>query len=254
MKRLFLSISKNEELRFLGHLDYLRTMERIVVRSGIPIAFSEGFNPHMKISLDSALGVGVTADPLYMELKLEKDISNEDIRAMMEPQLPKGIVIHDILEAKQEWPKFVAFFNEDCYEMEGPTLEGAFQEEAEKQIAKFNELTSFLYKRVTPKKIREMDVKPMIMEPMKVRIENNRAYLTFSLIRSNNGTVQPKDIWKMLAESFDLPWIPDAFICSRTGTYRNKDGKRLTPFDKGVFKEFEMAKKGSRTRKPKAEH
>ena len=254
MKRLFLSISKNEELRFLGHLDYLRTMERIVVRSGIPIAFSEGFNPHMKISLDSALGVGVTADPLYMELKLEKDISNEDIRTMMEPQLPKGIVIHDILEAKQEWPKFVAFFNEDCYEMEGPTLEGANQEEAEKQIVKFNELTSFLYKRVTPKKIREMDVKPMIMEPMKVRIENNRAYLTFSLIRSNNGTVQPKDIWKMLAESFDLPWIPDAFICSRTGTYRNKDGKRLTPFDKGVFKEFEMAKKGSRTRKPKAEH
>ena len=254
MKRLFLSISKNEELRFLGHLDYLRTMERIVVRSGIPIAFSEGFNPHMKISLDSALGVGVTADPLYMELKLEKDISNEDIRTMMEPQLPKGIVIHDILEAKQEWPKFVAFFNEDCYEMEGPTLEGANQEEAEKQIAKFNALTSFLYKRVTPKKIREMDVKPMIMEPMKVRIENNRAYLTFSLIRSNNGTVQPKDIWKMLAESFDLPWIPDAFICSRTGTYRNKDGKRLTPFDKGVFKEFEMAKKGSGTRKPKAEH
>ena len=254
MKRLFLSISKNEELRFLGHLDYLRTMERIVVRSGIPIAFSEGFNPHMKISLDSALGVGVTADPLYMELKLEKDISNEAIRAMMEPQLPKGIVIHDILEAKQEWPKFVAFFNEDCYEMEGPVTDGANQEDAEKKIAEFNALSSFLYKRVTPKKIREMDVKPMIMEPMKVRIEGNRAYLTFSLIRSNNGTVQPKDIWKMLSESFDLPWIPDAFICSRTGTYRNKEGKRLTPFDKGVFKEFEMAKKGSVARKSKAEH
>ena len=247
MKRLFLSISKNEELRFLGHLDYLRTMERIVVRSGIPIAFSEGFNPHMKISLDSALGVGVTAD-------LEKDISNEAIRAMMEPQLPKGIVIHDILEAKQEWPKFVAFFNEDCYEMEGPVTDGANQEDAEKKIAEFNGLSSFLYKRVTPKKIREMDVKPMIMEPMKVRIEGNRAYLTFSLIRSNNGTVQPKDIWKMLSESFDLPWIPDAFICSRTGTYRNKEGKRLTPFDKGVFKEFEMTKKGSVARKPKAEH
>ena len=94
----------------------------------------------------------------------------------------------------------------------------------------------------------------MIMEPMKVRIEGNRAYLTFSLIRSNNGTVQPKDIWKMLSESFGLPWIPDAFICSRTGTYRNKDGKRLTPFDKGVFKEFEVAKKGSVAKKPKAEH
>lgn len=245
MKRLFLSISKGEELRFLGHLDYLRTMERIVVRSGIPIAFSEGFNPHMKISLDSALGVGVTADPLYMEIKLEKDISNEEVRAMMEPQLPKGIVIHDIMEAKKEWPKFVAFFNEDCYEMEGPVTDGANEETAKEQIEAFNTLSSFLYKRVTPKKIREMDVKPMIMEPMKVRIENHRAYLTFSLIRSNTGTVQPKDIWKMLSESFHLPWIPDAFICSRTGTYRNKDGKRLTPFEAHVFDEFEKAKKGS---------
>ena len=70
MKRLFLSITKGEELRFLGHLDFLRTMERAVMRSEIPVAFSEGFNPHMKLSLDSALGVGVTADPLYLEITI----------------------------------------------------------------------------------------------------------------------------------------------------------------------------------------
>ena len=50
MRRLFLSITKGEELRFLGHLDYLRTLERAVLRAGIPVAFSEGFNPHMKLS------------------------------------------------------------------------------------------------------------------------------------------------------------------------------------------------------------
>ena len=75
----------------------------------------------------------------------------------------------------------------------------------------------------------------MIMEPMKVRIEGERAYLTFSLIRSNTGTVQPKDVWKMLAEFFGLPWTPDAFICSRTGTYRKEKGERKTPFDPGVL-------------------
>lgn len=39
MKRLFLSITKGEEIRFLGHLDLLRTLERAVMRSGIPAAF-----------------------------------------------------------------------------------------------------------------------------------------------------------------------------------------------------------------------
>ena len=235
MKRLFLAITKGEEIRFLGHLDYLRTMERVVVRSGIPIAFSEGFNPHMKISLDSALAVGVTADPLYMEIKLEKDMPIEEVKERLQREMPKGMTNYHIEEAAQEWPKFVAFFNEDAYEMEGPVTEGADAEAAKEAIARFNALPSFIYQRVTPKKVREMDVKPMIMEPMKVRIEGERAYLTFSLIRSNTGTVQPKDVWKMLAESFGLPWMPDAFICSRTGTYRKEAGERKTPFDPGVF-------------------
>ncbi len=243
MKRLFLSISKGEELRFLGHLDYLRTMERVVVRSGIPIAFSEGFNPHMKIALDAALAVGVTADPLYMEIRLEKDMSIEEVKERLTAQMPRGMTIHEIIEAEMEWPKFAAFFNEEAYEMEGPVTEGASQEEAEKAIERFNGLESFIYQRVTPKKIREMDVKPMILEPMKVRIEGNRAYLTFSLIRSNTGSVQPKDVWKMLSESFGLPWVTDAFICSRTGTYHNENGKRQTPFEKDIFKDWVKAKK-----------
>ena len=80
-----------------------------------------------------------------------------------------------------------------------------------------------------------MDVKTMVLEPMKVRFTRNRAYLTFSLVRSQTGTVQPKDIWKLLAESFHMPWTPGEFICSRTGTYRRLHGKRMTLEDPGVF-------------------
>lgn len=239
MKRLFLSITKGEELRFLGHLDFLRTLERAVMRSEIPVAFSEGFNPHMKLSLDSALGVGVTADPLYLEMRLEKDMPLDEVRERLSQQLPRGIVIHSLEEAEKNWPKFVAVFNEDVYEMEGPVLENTTAselEEAEKSLEAFNRLPSFLYKRVTPKKIREMDVKPMILEPMQVSFHEGRAFLTFSLIRSSTGTVQPKDVWKMLAESFHMPWTPGEFICSRTGTYRRLDGRRLGLFDEGIFK------------------
>ena len=94
------------------------------MRSEIPVAFSEGFNPHMKLSLDSALGVGVTADPLYLEIKLEEDMSTEEVRERLSRQLPRGITIHSIVEAEKNWPKFVAGFNEDAYEMEGPVKEG----------------------------------------------------------------------------------------------------------------------------------
>lgn len=245
MKRLFLSITKGEKLRFLGHLDFLRTLERAVMRSEVPIAFSEGFNPHMKLTLDSALGVGVTADPLYLEIKLEKEMPLEEVKERLSGQLPEGIEIHKIIEAEQGWPKFVAVFNEDAYEMEGPVLENAKQEDfdsAYEALEKFNALDSFMYERVTPKKVRTMDVKPMILEPMKAVFKDGRAYLTFSLIRSNTGSIQPKDVWKFLAESFKMPWTEGEFICSRTGTYRRIEGKRLTLSDKDIFKDLVKGK------------
>lgn len=68
----------------------LRTMERAVIRSGIPIAFSEGFNPHMKIAFDAALGVGVTADPLYLEMKLEKIFYPKKFLHYLPRNCPKG--------------------------------------------------------------------------------------------------------------------------------------------------------------------
>lgn len=230
MKRLFLSISKGEELRFLGHLDLLRAMERAIIRADIPVAFSEGFNPHMKIAFDAALAVGVTADPLYMEIKIEKDATPDEIKKRLMLQLPRGIVIHDIKEVEDSFGKLVTFLTEDVYEMEGPISNNGDVENAEQNIQKFNQLTSFIYERITPKKVRQMDIKPMIIEPMQIRIEKNRAYLRFSLVRSQSGTVQPKDIWKLLAESFHMPWIPDEFICSRTGAYRLEGAKRSTPF------------------------
>lgn len=235
MKRLFLSISKGEELRFLGHLDMLRAMERAIVRSEIPIAFSEGFNPHMKIAFDAALGVGVTADPLYLEIKLEKDFLPEKVSALLTPQLPKGIILHEIKEVGLDSGKLVTFLNEDVYEMEGPVNRQKDISQTEENITRFNALDSFIYERVTPKKVRQIDVKPMIIQPVKVNIQGDRAYLKFSLVRSQSGSVQPKDMWKMLAEFFDMPWLPDAFICSRTGTYYYDGIRRSTPFSESIF-------------------
>lgn len=119
--------------------------------------------------------------------------------------------------------------------MEGPVDGGKDILQTEKNIAEFNALDSFIYERVTPKRVRQMDVKPMIIQPMRVKIQGNRAYLKFSLARSQSGSVQPKDIWKILAEFFNMPWIPDAFICSRTGTYYYNGIRRITPFSEGIF-------------------
>lgn len=236
MQRMFLSITKGDELRFLGHLDYMRAVERTVNRSGIPIAYSEGFNPHMKINFDAALGVGVAAEPLYAEIELFRDMTVEEVQTLMEPQLPRGLRFLGGMTAEKSWPKLMAFINYETYQLEGPALPEASQEVMESCARAFNECPSFIYRRVTPKKTREMDVRPLIPGPLSVSLRHGRASLSFAVRRNPAGTVQPRDMWKMLAESFGMPWKEGAFICTRTGAFHEDESGQLTgPLDPGAF-------------------
>ena len=49
--KLRLQITKDRSIRFISHLEYARTLMRAVLRAKLPVAYSEGFNPHMKLSL-----------------------------------------------------------------------------------------------------------------------------------------------------------------------------------------------------------
>lgn len=79
-----------------------------------------------------------------------------------------------------------------------------------------------------------MDVKPMIIQPMRVKIQGNRVYLNFLLPVLSQGVYNLK-IYGNVGRIFNMPWIPDAFICSRTGTYYYDGIRRITPFSEDIF-------------------
>ena len=174
------------------------------IKKGAALAFAHGFNVH------------------YNQVVAREDL---DV-IMVAPKGPGHTVRSEYLKGGGV-PSLIAVHQDKS----GKARDIALSYAAAKQL----EMVDSGEARVRLELISDTPDQMMIMEPMKVRIEGERAYLTFSLIRSNTGTVQPKDVWKMLAESFGLPWTPDAFICSRTGTYRKEAGERKTPFDPGVF-------------------
>ena len=83
-------VTKDEPLRYISHLDYASLMQRAVRRAKIPAAYSEGFNPHMKLSFASALSVGVTSDAEYMDLELRD--SRTRLRSVFGPLCRKALV------------------------------------------------------------------------------------------------------------------------------------------------------------------
>ena len=71
--RTLLRFGKNSRLRFVSHLDLQRFFQRALNRTGLPIAFSQGFNPHAVMSFASALAVGVIVTSLTTGMTTDVD-------------------------------------------------------------------------------------------------------------------------------------------------------------------------------------
>jgi radical SAM-linked protein len=93
MPKFFFTFEKGEAVRWLGHLDILRTFERAIRRATLPIAFSNGFNPRERLVFASALSTGVTgaAEPAMLELTDERE--PEEVARSLNAVLPEGIRI-----------------------------------------------------------------------------------------------------------------------------------------------------------------
>ncbi len=82
-------------LRFLSHAETLALFQRAFVRAGVQIAYSEGFNPHQKMSLVLPRSVGVESDDEMLCLWLKEGQTQIDVESL-KAQLPAGIEIFSI--------------------------------------------------------------------------------------------------------------------------------------------------------------
>jgi len=93
MERLRLRFCRGQEVKFISHLDIMRLWQRALLRGGIPLAYSEGFNPHPRISLAAPLAIGVTSEAELVDIFCTKWVSPHWFSATVSQQLPPGIKI-----------------------------------------------------------------------------------------------------------------------------------------------------------------
>jgi len=98
VQRLRLRFSRGEELKYISHLDLMRLWERVLRRAGIPVAYSEGFSPHPRISLAAPLPIGVTSEADLMDVVVKKTVSPIFIMQNTKSQLPKGMEVLEIVQ------------------------------------------------------------------------------------------------------------------------------------------------------------
>ena len=96
MQRLRVRYAKRGPLRFTSHRDFARAFERAVRRAGVPIAYSQGFSPHPKISYASAAPTGAASEAEYLELGLHAEADPNQVRAALDAALSPGLDVLDV--------------------------------------------------------------------------------------------------------------------------------------------------------------
>lgn len=91
--RVRLTFTKQGALRYTGHLDLHKIIERSIRRARLPLAYSQGYHPQPKINLAAALPLGFSSRAEVMDIWLDGDV--EDIVSNLQANVPPGLTILD---------------------------------------------------------------------------------------------------------------------------------------------------------------
>ena len=94
--RMIVRFGKRARLRFISHLDLQRFFQRALNRTGLPIAFSNGFNPHPVMAFGSALALGWTSEYEVIDVKLAEDVDALAAKEAMQAALPEDLPVLEV--------------------------------------------------------------------------------------------------------------------------------------------------------------
>jgi len=81
----------DDDLRFLSHRDMLRLFERALARASLPVRYSEGFNPHPRLSIPLPRPTGIASEAEVVVIEYEAAIDGDEALARLKSQMPADL-------------------------------------------------------------------------------------------------------------------------------------------------------------------
>jgi len=215
--KLRFQITKEKEIRFISHLEYVRTIGRAIRRAKLPAAYSQGFNPHMKYSLASALGVGVVSYAEFVELELTEPMNPLEAAEAFKKALPRGIRVLAVDAVETNAPALMSVAGGAEYRVTVPWTGNIAD-----AIEKFNSADAVFFEKQAPKakeKVKRIDVKFYIPEISVVQRETETE-LHFHCRITHNGSMKAVDLLNTLNEQYGLQIPVEKADIERMDLYR----------------------------------
>lgn len=159
--KIRIKFAKIGPVKYVGHLDMLRYFQKLIRRAGIDICYSEGFNPHQKMSFAAPLGVGVPGEAEYVDIEVHTTPSSKEaVRALNEASVD-GIVIKSYRLLPEDTPNAMSSVIAADYFITYRDGKEPYSDWRER-FDKFLESETIKIEKETKKSSAIVDIKPMI--------------------------------------------------------------------------------------------
>lgn len=122
--RVRVRFAKAGKLRFISAIDLGRVWERALRKADLPIAYSEGFSPHPKISFGDALPLGFASRAEFAELTFGGDVDLADMTRRLNVAFPQGLTVLDAISSAEGDKRLGKLLQASLWTLEYTSAEG----------------------------------------------------------------------------------------------------------------------------------
>ncbi len=190
--RVRITFAKQGPLRFIGHLDLHRMWERAMRRADLPLSYSQGFHPQPKISLAAALPLGFSSRGEVLDVRLNEDISMEDISNRLQDALPPDIKVLKLESVDERAPALQTQVLSAAYNVHlTEPVEGS---ELNRRVEKLMMSESVIRER----RGKSYDLRPLIEMLSVITEANGTVWMKMTLSARGGATGRPEEVLSAL--------------------------------------------------------
>lgn len=216
-----IKFTKTGSQRYISHLDLQRTFTRALIRSGIPVWYTKGFNPHSKLVFSTPLPIGCESICDYVDIRVDREVTNAEIKEALSRQFTEEMLILDVYEPQTKFQDIV-YIN---YKAEITTKKAS--DELCLEIASALKTSPFMITKKSKSGDKEVDL-ISFLPFVTVKHNGRKIVLEFTVGDGFGNTLSPEIIMRAVISRFSLieDEMHDYYSLLRTEIF----GRNMCPF------------------------
>lgn len=223
--RIRIKFEKRGAMKFIGHLDMMRYFQKCMRRADIDIAYSEGFRPHQVMSFAAPLGVGITSEGEYLDIRANSTRTSEESLKALNEVMAEGISVTSYRRLRDTDKKAMSVVAAADYEIRVKDGYPAFEADCEAAFEEFfQKPDEILVTRQTKKGEKVIDLKKLVYD-VRIFFEEDRPVFYLKVSTGSVENLKPEIVLEEFYRFLGREFHSMSVQIHRLDVYGRQDGR-----------------------------